>query len=283
MKYSLIAACLAFFLGALTPVQALSIHWDDSSGNTDGWSASTSSNTDSGEIGDFDSNDNVILITDPETQTLDNEHGYYNNGLALSDGPGYLTYSFGSLSGFANGSLSIVFKDTADSISELQKSSWNYPATYLFLEGELNGQRILLAYEVGAQPTPASGDYTTLTISLASSNFFVVDEFYHTQSREDYAKFKTLDRLKPVVTLGSTLSDEEFAAFLASCSSLSFRAYHSLDSNTANPILGLTYPQAYTYIKSLDITAMTPIPESSASCLGLLGIAGLLVHRRRVR
>lgn len=250
------------------------INWSFEGAATDisAWSANTMNNTDSGVIGSFGTSDAygsriAKLVTDYEAESSFSEH-YFSNGLISSRADGaYLSYNMnaGELSGLMNSIITIdIYSGGPAGIS------YTPPAQYIFLEGNLNGERLLLAC---AYPVSANGSTQTSTFSLNSSMFRPVTEFYCTVTPVRVGPF-TYNEYTPNISLSDVGLDEaEFEQFLESVTAVRFWAAH--DSSIS--ALGLV-PSVYTYVQSFSIV---PVPEPGPVMLGALGMLLWWNGRRR--
>lgn len=255
-------------------------NYTDGPGN---WSSVQMTNQDAGAVGSFSSYTRLVL---PD----DNPHDYYwddgTDGLSL-EGSNYMKYSFGgSLSGLVNCELTIQMSETlskewydayadwgADYLGEI---SPNKPAQYIFLEGTVNGQRVLLAQAFSIQFDTMSP--TGYTFDLSKDAFSIVTAFYNTVEQAQDLNFGDLyDVYSGQVTLGGSLSEADFASFMASDVSMIIRAYAT---DISGDLFIATGPIAYTSIQGFTVTGDI-IPEPSAALLRLSGLAFLTLRRRR--
>lgn len=265
---------VTILLFAFPPLAHADINWsfDGGASDTSAWSASGMGNTDSGVIGVFGNPDAygsrvVKLVTDYEAQSTYAE-SYFSNGLISGnvDG-GYLTYRLnaGDLTGYRNGNIAIdIFSGGPAGIS------YTPPAQYVFLEGTLNGERLLMAC---AYPVSANGTTQTSVFNLNATLFRSVTQFYCTVTPVRIGPF-TYNQYDPNVTLSNdVLDDASFEAFLESVTGVTFWAAR----DTSISALGLV-PSVYTYVQNFSIT---PLPEPGSMALGVFGTVMLLCRRRK--
>ncbi len=270
----------------LVAMQALPALGDVTWNYTEGpgnWSSVQMTNQNAGVVGSFSSYTRLIL---PDDNPYNYQWGNGTDGLSL-EGSNYMKYSFGStLSGLVNCELTIQMSETlskdwydfylslgADYLGEI---SPNKPAEYIFLEGTVNGERVLLATAFSIQFDTMSP--TGYTFNLSKDSFSIVTAFYNTVSQAEDFNFGDLyDVYSGQVTLGGNLSEADFASFMASELSLIVRAYAT---DISNGSALATLPAVYTSIQGFTVTGDI-IPEPSAALLGLSGFAFLTLRRRR--
>lgn len=253
-------SCLSL---ALVPYAAADIHWSNSAGNTDGWSLATYTNESSAVIGNFSyQNKGVINVTEPGSDSGDPDYIYYYHEGLTGNEVGFLKYDLGTaLSSFKDGEISLAYNDAYTSA---------VLPSCIMLEGKLeDNTRVLLACEI-----PSSGSQTT-TIALTADNFKMVSSFYYTSS--PWWGDPNDDPRTLTFSTGASLSEEAFAAFLATADSVFIRNF-AYEGNS--PIGGMG-GGTYTYVTRLDITARSVIPEPASGALAAAGIALLAVRRRK--
>lgn len=265
---------LPVMLFALPPLAYADINWSYEGASTDisSWSALTMGNSNSSVIGSFGDPDSygsrvAKLVNDYESESSFSEY-YYSNGLISSRADGaYLSYSLnaGDLTGYGGGQIKVGIYSAGP-----VGLSYTPPAEYIFLEGNLNGERLLMAC---AYPVSANGAMQTSTFNLDASVFRPVTEFYCTVEPVRIGPFN-YNQYTPNISLSDGLSEAEFDAFLETVTAVTFWAAH----DTSISALGQV-PSVYTYVQSLSITE--PIPEPGTVTLGFFGTMTLLLNRRK--
>ncbi len=266
---------LTFVLASLSHADITWVY-EGTSTDTSAWSAHTMNNTTSGTVGFFGDSDKygtrlVEVVTDYQEQSTTSEN-YYSNGLVLSKGDGgYLSYNLnaGDLSGYMGAQINVEIYSAGPA-----GRTYTPPAEYIFLEGELDGERLLLAC---SYPVSANGAIAPSVFSLKPSVFLPVTEFYCTVSSAKLTKAPPTgysDLYTPHITLSDNqLTDAEFEAFLESITAVTFWA--ARDTSVSGQGL---IPSTYTYVQSFGITA---IPEPNCIILGLFGTMTMLLKRAR--